>query len=104
MAVGADYPIATSLLAEFTPRRYRGPLLGAFVAMWFVGAAAAYVVGQFLPARRRRLAMDAGQRRAARPDHRARPHGHARVAALAGSSKGRDDEAHEVIHKVYGDP
>jgi putative MFS transporter len=48
MAVGADYPIATSLLAEFSPRKWRGPLLGAFVAMWFVGAAAAYIVGEFL--------------------------------------------------------
>lgn len=47
-AVGADYPIATSLLAEFTPKRWRGPLLGAFVTMWFVGAAVAYIVGQFL--------------------------------------------------------
>jgi MFS transporter, putative metabolite transport protein len=48
MAVGADYPIATSLLAEFTPRRYRGPLLGGLVVMWFVGAAAAYIVGELL--------------------------------------------------------
>lgn len=48
MAVGADYPIATSLLAEFTPRRYRGPLLGGLVVMWFVGAAAAYIVGEIL--------------------------------------------------------
>jgi MFS transporter, putative metabolite transport protein len=48
MAVGADYPIATSLLAEFSPRRWRGPLLGAFVTMWFVGAAAAYIVGEAL--------------------------------------------------------
>jgi putative MFS transporter len=48
MAVGADYPIATSLLAEFSPRKYRGPLLGAFVTMWFVGAAAAYIVGDLL--------------------------------------------------------
>lgn len=48
MAVGADYPIATSLLAEFSPRKYRGPLLGAFVTMWFVGAAAAYIVGEIL--------------------------------------------------------
>lgn len=48
MAVGADYPIATSLLAEFTPRRYRGPLLGGLMVMWFVGAATAYVVGQAL--------------------------------------------------------
>ncbi|WP_105972503.1 MFS transporter [Streptomyces geranii] len=48
MAVGADYPIATSLLAEFTPRRYRGPLLGGLVVMWFVGAATAYLVGEIL--------------------------------------------------------
>lgn len=48
IAVGADYPIATSLLAEFTPRRYRGPLLGMLIVMWFVGAAAAYVVGEIL--------------------------------------------------------
>lgn len=48
MAVGADYPIATSLLAEFSPRKWRGPLLGAFVAMWFVGAVAAYIVGEIL--------------------------------------------------------
>ncbi|MGN6405865.1 MFS transporter [Sinomonas sp.] len=48
IAVGADYPIATSLLAEFSPRKYRGPLLGLFVTMWFVGAAVAYVVGELL--------------------------------------------------------
>jgi len=48
MAVGADYPIATSLLAEFTPRRYRGPLLGGLIVMWFLGAAVAYVVGEIL--------------------------------------------------------
>lgn len=48
MAVGADYPIATSLLAEFTPRRYRGPLLGFLTTMWFVGAAVAYIVGELL--------------------------------------------------------
>jgi MFS transporter, putative metabolite transport protein len=48
VAVGADYPIATSLLAEFSPRRWRGPLLGAYVTMWFVGAAVAYLVGELL--------------------------------------------------------
>jgi MFS transporter, putative metabolite transport protein len=48
VAVGADYPIATSLLAEFAPRRWRGPLLGAYVTMWFVGAAVAYLVGELL--------------------------------------------------------
>ncbi|MET8182500.1 MFS transporter [Streptomyces sp. NPDC005336] len=48
IAVGADYPIATSLLAEFTPRRYRGPLLGGLTVMWFFGAAVAYIVGEAL--------------------------------------------------------
>ena len=48
VAVGADYPIATALLAEFTPKKYRGPLIGLLQAMWFVGASAAYVIGQIL--------------------------------------------------------
>ena len=48
IAVGADYPIATSLLAEFVPRKYRGPLVGGMIMMWFVGAAVAYVVGEML--------------------------------------------------------
>ncbi|MFE5708953.1 MFS transporter [Rhodococcus koreensis] len=48
MAVGADYPIATSLLAEFTPRRYRGPMLAMLMVAWFIGAAAAYIVGDLL--------------------------------------------------------
>ena len=45
IAIGADYPIATSLLAEFLPRKHRGPLLGALVSMWFIGASVAYFVG-----------------------------------------------------------
>ncbi|GAA2352371.1 MFS transporter [Streptomyces violaceusniger] len=50
IAVGADYPIATSLLAEFMPRRYRGPMLGAMIAVWFLGATVAYLVGIALQA------------------------------------------------------
>ena len=48
VSIGADYPIATSLLTEFTPKKYRGPFIGALTVMWFVGAAAAYVVGDVL--------------------------------------------------------
>ena len=48
IAVGADYPIATSLLAEFVPKKYRGPLVGGMIVMWFAGAAVAYVVGELL--------------------------------------------------------
>lgn len=48
IAVGADYPIATSLLAEFSPKRHRGLMLGFLICMWYVGAVAAAVVGYFL--------------------------------------------------------
>jgi putative MFS transporter len=101
MAVGADYPIATSLLAEFSPRRWRGPLLGAFVCMWFVGAAVAYLVGELL------MQYDEGWRwmlaSAALP---------ALVIVLLRLGtpesprwllkQGRVDEANDVLRKVYG--
>lgn len=45
MAIGADYPIATSLLAEWVPSRHRGRLLGILILAWYIGAAVAYVVG-----------------------------------------------------------
>ncbi len=103
MAVGADYPIATSLLTEFTPRKYRGPFLGAFVAMWFVGAAVAYIVGQLLAQTADVNAWRWMLASAAIP---------AIIIVLAriGTpesprwlvSKGRHDEADEVMRKVYG--
>jgi putative MFS transporter len=48
IAVGADYPIATSLLAEFTPKKYRGMLLGTLVGLWWIGFVAAYAVGAWM--------------------------------------------------------
>lgn len=45
IAVGADYPIATALLAEFSPRKYRGILLGGLIVMWYLGACIANLVG-----------------------------------------------------------
>ena len=48
LAIGADYPIATSLLAEFAPTKQRGSMLGILQAMWYVGALVAYLVGYFL--------------------------------------------------------
>ncbi|GAB2652540.1 MFS transporter [Kribbella swartbergensis] len=46
--IGADYPIASSLLAEFVPSRYRGRLLGALFAAFGVGAALAAGAGWLL--------------------------------------------------------
>src|SRR5262245_36693790 len=44
-AIGADYPIATSLLTEFTPSKKRGFMVGMSAVAWSAGAAFAYVVG-----------------------------------------------------------
>ncbi|MGV9633094.1 MFS transporter [Nocardia rhamnosiphila] len=44
-AIGADYPIATSLLTEYTPTRKRGFMVGMSSIAWSIGATAAYVVG-----------------------------------------------------------
>ena len=43
VAIGADYPIATSLLAEYLPAKYRGRMLGATFVVWAIGATVAPV-------------------------------------------------------------
>lgn len=48
VAIGADYPIATAIVAEFMPAGLRGGALSALEATWFVGAAVAYVAGYAL--------------------------------------------------------
>ncbi|MER8185191.1 MFS transporter [Kitasatospora sp. NPDC094015] len=45
LAVAADYPIATSLLAEWLPARHRGRLLGQQIIAWYAGSVLAYVTG-----------------------------------------------------------
>jgi putative MFS transporter len=45
LAVGADYPIATALLTEWMPKKYRGATIGLLSVVWLVGAVVAYVVG-----------------------------------------------------------
>ena len=46
--VGADYPIATSLIAEFTPKEHRSISMGMVSAAWYLGATVAAVVGYCL--------------------------------------------------------
>lgn len=100
--VAADYPMASSLVTEFTPRKYRGPLLSGLVCMFFVGAAAAYFIGEAM--------MHLG------PDGWRWFLASAAVPALALlllrlgtpesprwlASRGRHDEAQQVLTKVYG--
>lgn len=48
LAIGIDYAIGAALLAEFLPRKQRGPLLACLNAVWTLGYVAAYVVGYSL--------------------------------------------------------
>ncbi len=48
LAIGADYPIATAIIAEFMPAKIRGAALSAVEAIWFLGAAVAYIAGYAL--------------------------------------------------------
>ncbi|MDU0071226.1 MULTISPECIES: MFS transporter [Bacillus] len=48
VAIGADYPIATALLAEFSPKKHRGRMLGILMSMWYLGALVSYTVAFLL--------------------------------------------------------
>lgn len=48
IAVGIEYPVATALLVELLPKKYRGPRLAMLTIMWFAGAAFAYLVGNII--------------------------------------------------------
>jgi putative MFS transporter len=103
VAVGADYPIATSLLAEFIPKKYRGPLIGGLTVMWFVGAAVAYVVGEILlhsgsDGWRWMLASAALPAVIFVVLRHGTPESPRWLA-----NKGRDDEARAVVMRVFGE-
>ncbi|MFE4835987.1 MFS transporter [Arthrobacter sp. NPDC056691] len=102
MAIGADYPIATSLLAEFLPKKHRGRLLGATFVVWAIGAAVAYAVGYLL----RDVGPDAWRVMVASPAIFAIITLLFRLGTPESPrwllSRGRRDEADAVIKKVYG--
>ncbi|MDW2742889.1 MFS transporter [Atlantibacter subterraneus] len=45
IVIGADYPIATSMITEFSSTRQRAFAVGFIAAMWYVGATCANLVG-----------------------------------------------------------
>lgn len=102
VAIGADYPIATSLLAEYLPRKYRGTMLGATFVVWAVGAAAAYIAGVAMQS----LGDDAWRYMLASPAVFAVITLILRLGTPESPrwliSKGRVDEADASIKKVFG--
>lgn len=103
LAVGIEYPVATSLLVEFLPKKQRGPRLAALTILWFAGAAFAYVVGNAIL----NTGADDAWRYALAS---ASVIGLVLFVLRLGTpesarwllSKGRDAEAEQVIKRVYG--
>lgn len=48
VAIGADYAISPTLIAEFAPVKHRGKLLTVSGISWFFGAAGSYAIGALL--------------------------------------------------------
>lgn len=48
IAIGADYAISPTIIAEYAPRKHRGKLLTISGLSWFVGSALSYAAGYFL--------------------------------------------------------
>lgn len=99
--VGADYPIATSLIAEFTPKKHRSISMGMVSAAWYLGATVAALVGYAL------FGVEDGWKwmlgSAVIPC----------IILLVGrhdipespmwlAQKGRKKEADEIVHRVFG--
>lgn len=102
-ALGGDYAVGVSLLAEFSPKKHRGVLLGALSVVWTVGYVGANVIGI--------LCMSSSS-----PDiwrwmlaSAAIPAGIVLLLRLGTPesprwliSKGRIEEARQIIAKIFG--
>ena len=91
-----------SLLAEYSPKKYRGFLLGAMFVVWAIGAAAAFVVAYLL----RGVGPDAWRYLLASPAVFAVITLLARLGTPESArwllSKGRTEQADAAVKKVFG--
>ncbi len=101
VVIGADYPIASTLITEFSTPKSRGWMVGALNGIWYVGGVAAALVGYALY-----LGSDEGWRwmlaspalialilligRLGTPE-----------SPLWLASRGRRDEAIDVLHRAF---
>ncbi|MBO8187529.1 MFS transporter [Streptomyces spirodelae] len=100
LAIGVEYAVGAALLAEFSTRRHRGPLLGSIELAWIVGFVAAFVVGSLYQGDNWRLLLASS----------ALP---ALVVLLLRTrlpesprwlqAKGRHDEAAAIVARHFGD-
>ena len=99
--IGADYPIATSLIAEFAPKKSRSVNMGIVSAAWYLGATVAAAVGYVL------YGVDGGWKwmlASPIPICLFLLIGRSRVpeSPLWLVGRGRVREAHAVMERVYG--
>ncbi len=102
IGMGGDFAVGHTFLAEFSPRKHRGTLLGSFSVIWTIGYVVASVLGIYYadasPDAWRWLLASAGVPALA-----------VLVARLGTpesprwlQSKGRIDEANAIVHKYFG--
>lgn len=48
IAIGADYPIASSYVAELAPKKHRGSMLASMILFWWTGYVVSFVVGYLM--------------------------------------------------------
>jgi len=100
--MGGDFAVGHAILAEFSPRRHRGTLLGSFSVIWTIGYVVANVLGLYFadssPDAWRWLLASAGVpalavllMRIGAPESPRWLHG-----------KGRGDEAQAIVLKYFG--
>ena len=103
VGVGLEYPVAGSLLTEFLPQKHRGKRLAGLTILWFAGAALAYIVGNLILS----IGGDAAWRLVlASPAVLGVLLFVLRIGTPESPrwlvSKGRFNEAEQIIKKVYG--
>ena len=103
IGLGGDYSVGHTLLAEFSPRRHRGILLGAFSVVWTVGYVLASIAGHHFISENPEAwrALVAGIGSSARVVDYVITLGNARIATLA-TAPGRFAEAHAIVHRYFG--